>query len=44
VRAVAEAAGKNPPASRYSPDMTKHSFLGSDPAITKSYQAYAPNL
>jgi betaine-homocysteine S-methyltransferase len=44
VRAVAEAAGKTPPASRYSPDMTKHSFLGSDPAITKSYQEYAPNL
>jgi betaine-homocysteine S-methyltransferase len=44
VRAVAEAAGKKPPASRYSPDMTKHSFLGSDPAITKSYREYAPNL
>ena len=44
VRAVAEAAGKNPPAARYSPDMTKHSFLGSDPAITKSYREYAPNL
>jgi len=44
VRAVAEAAGKEPPASRYSPDMTKHSFLGSDPAITKSYREYAPNL
>jgi betaine-homocysteine S-methyltransferase len=44
VRAVAEAAGKTPPASRYSPDMTKHSFLGSDPAITKSYREYAPNL
>ena len=44
VRAVAEAAGKNPRASRYSPDMTKHSFLGSDPAITRSYREYAPNL
>jgi betaine-homocysteine S-methyltransferase len=44
VRAVAEAAGREPPASRYSPDMTKHSFLGSDPAITKSYREYAPNL
>ena len=44
VRAVAEAAGKTPPASRYSPDMTKHSFLGSDPAITRSYREYAPNL
>jgi betaine-homocysteine S-methyltransferase len=44
VRAVAEAAGKTPPASRYSPDMTKHSFLGSDSAIAQSYREYAPNL
>ena len=44
VRAVAEAVGLVPPASRYSPDMSKHSFLGSDPAITKSYLEYAPNL
>lgn len=44
VRAVAEAVGLTPPASRYSPDMSKHSFLGSDPAITKSYQDYAPKL
>jgi len=44
VRAVAEAAGKTPPASRYSPDMSKHSFLGSAPGITKSYREYASNL
>jgi betaine-homocysteine S-methyltransferase len=44
IRAVAEAAGKTPPASRYSPDMTKHSFLGTDPGIAKAYQAYAGNL
>jgi betaine-homocysteine S-methyltransferase len=44
IRAVAEAVGKNPPASRYSPDMSKHSFLGSDPGITRSYREYAPNL
>jgi betaine-homocysteine S-methyltransferase len=44
IRAVAEAAGEVPPASRYSPDMSKHSFLGSDPAITQSYREYAPNL
>ena len=44
VRAVAEAAGKTPPASRYSPDMSKHSFLGSAPGITQSYREYAPNL
>jgi betaine-homocysteine S-methyltransferase len=44
IRAVAEAAGQVPPASRYSPDMSKHSFLGSDPGITQSYREYAPNL
>ncbi len=44
VRAVAEAAGKAPPASRYSPDMSKHSFLGSAPGVTQSYREYAPNL
>jgi methionine synthase I (cobalamin-dependent) len=44
VRAMAEAAGKNPPASRYSPDMSKHSFLGSAAGIAQSYQEYAPRL
>lgn len=44
IRAVAEAAGKIPPASRYSPDMTKHSFLGTDPRIAKAYQDYATQL
>ena len=44
VRAVAEAVGKVPPASRYSPDMSKHSFLGSDPGIVKIYQEYAGRL
>ena len=44
IRAVAEAAGQVPPASRYDPDMSKHSFLGSDPGITESYREYARNL
>jgi len=44
VRAMAEAAGKQPPASRYSPDMSKHSFLGSAPGIAQSYQEYASRL
>lgn len=44
IRAVAEAAGKVPPASRYSPDMTKHSFLGTDPGIARAYREYAGNL
>jgi betaine-homocysteine S-methyltransferase len=44
IRAVAEAAGKAPPASRYSPDMSKHSFLGTAPGIAPSYQDYAAQL
>ena len=44
VRAVAEAAGMTPPASRYSPDMSRHSFFGSAPGIGTSYREYAPNL
>lgn len=30
VRAMAEELGRTPPASRYSPDMSKHAFLGAD--------------
>ncbi|MBW3601807.1 MAG: homocysteine S-methyltransferase family protein [Actinobacteria bacterium] len=30
VRAMAEALGRTPPASRYSPDMSRHAFLGAD--------------
>ena len=41
---MAEAAGKVPPASRYSPDMSKHSFLGTDAGIVKAYQDYAAQL
>ena len=44
IRAVAEAAGKVPPASRYSPDMSRHSFLGTAPGIAPSYQDYAARL
>src|SRR5262249_57026924 len=44
VRAMAEAAGKSPAAARYSPDMSKHSFLGSADGITQSYREYAGNL
>lgn len=29
IRAMAEALGRTPPASRYSPDMSRHAFLGS---------------
>ena len=41
VRAMAEALGKNPPASRYSPDMSKHYALGSDKTLRKENQEFA---
>jgi betaine-homocysteine S-methyltransferase len=44
VRAVAEALGRTPPASRYSPDMSRHSFYGTDPAIKPRYQEMAAEL
>lgn len=44
IRAVAEALGRRPPASRYSADMSKHAFFGTDPSLKKKYQDYAPEL
>src|ERR687885_280492 len=41
IRAVAEAVGRQPPASRFSPDMSKHAFLGTDAALKAEYQDYA---
>jgi len=41
VRAVAEALGRQPPASRYSADMSKHAFLGSDETLHRSNLEYA---
>ena len=40
IRAVAEALGRRPPASRYSPDMSRHASLGSDPAIPEFYRRF----
>jgi betaine-homocysteine S-methyltransferase len=44
IRALAEALGRRPPASRYSPDMTRHSYFGTDPKITASNREYAARL
>jgi betaine-homocysteine S-methyltransferase len=44
IRAVAEAVGRQPPASRFSPDMSKHAFLGTDAALKSEYQDYAERL
>jgi len=44
IRALAEAVGKHPPASKYSADMSKHAFLGSDASIKKVQKDYAGKL
>jgi betaine-homocysteine S-methyltransferase len=44
LRSLAEALGRRPPASRYSPDMSKHSYFGSDEKLRRSNLDYAKNL
>jgi betaine-homocysteine S-methyltransferase len=44
IRAVAEALGRTPPASRYSADMSRHAFLGSEATLKAVNQAYAGEL
>ncbi len=40
IRSVAEALGRQPPASRYSPEMAKHAYLGTESVIPESYKRY----
>ena len=44
IRAMAEAMGRRPPASRYSPDMSKHAYLGTDPSLQAENLAFAERL
>jgi betaine-homocysteine S-methyltransferase len=44
IRAMAEALGKNPPASRYSPDMSRHAFLGSNELLKDHNRQFASEL
>jgi betaine-homocysteine S-methyltransferase len=44
IRSLAEAVGKTPPASRYSPDMSKHAFFGSDTTVKDEYKRLAEQL
>jgi betaine-homocysteine S-methyltransferase len=44
IRAVAEALGRRPPASQYSPDMSKHAFLGTHRLVAKVNRSYAKRL
>ncbi|PVY96348.1 homocysteine S-methyltransferase family protein [Actinomycetospora cinnamomea] len=40
LRAMAETLGRTPPASRYSPDMSKHVYLGADPRLRAANQQF----
>ena len=44
VRSMAEALGRTPPASAYSPDMSKHAYFGTAEGVRKGYQDYAKDL
>ena len=44
IRGMAEALGRTPPASRYTADMSKHAYLGSDPTLKAEYREYAERL
>jgi betaine-homocysteine S-methyltransferase len=44
IRSLAEALGRETPASRYSPDMSRHAFLGTDVQLRSHNQEYAKEL
>ena len=44
IRALAEALGRTPPASRYSADMSKHAFFGTDKSLKARNRAFAGEL
>ncbi len=44
IRSVAEALGRTPAASRYSADMSKHAFLGTDERLKSENREYADKL
>ena len=44
IRSMAEALGRTPPGSRYTADMSKHAFLGTDPSLREDYRGYAGEL
>jgi betaine-homocysteine S-methyltransferase len=44
IRALAESLGRHPPASRFSADMSRHAFFGTDRRIRKIQTDYQPKL
>lgn len=44
VRSMAEALGRTPPASRYSADMSRHAYFGTDPSLAAHNREYRQRL
>jgi betaine-homocysteine S-methyltransferase len=44
IRSMAEALGRTPPGSRYSADMSKHAYFGTDATLKPEYREYAQEL
>ncbi len=44
IRAMAEALGRTPPASRYSEDMSRHIYFGNEPTLAVHNLEYGRNL
>lgn len=44
IRSIAEALGRKPPASRYSADMSKHAYFGTNARLKKTNRAFASKL
>jgi betaine-homocysteine S-methyltransferase len=43
-RSLVEALGRTPPASTYSPDMSKHAYFGDDPSLKDANLEFAAEL
>ena len=44
LRSLAEALGRTPPASRFSPDMSKHAYFGTDESLKSENREFAKEL
>ena len=44
VRSMAEALGRRPPASKYSPDMSRHAYLGTVPEIPEANRTFVKGM
>ena len=44
IRSIAEALGRRPPGSRYSADMSKHAYFGSDAMLKQANRDFAQKL